>query len=179
MARRGKLLSRITLAYNTGEGLASIVAGTLAGSIALVGFGIDSVIEVISSTASLWRLHSDHDEARRERSERMALQVVGWCFLALAAYIALDAGHALYDHEIPRWQDRPPSGSFASSSKSNGRRNPDARTAMSAQLVEWYLVPHSVRAGLYLVVYFNCPAWARANRQQVLCLDRSSAFATK
>jgi divalent metal cation (Fe/Co/Zn/Cd) transporter len=100
-ARRGKRLSRITLAYNTGEGIASIVAGILAGSIALVGFGIDSVIEVISSAASLWRLHSDADPARRARSERTALQVVGWCFLALAAYIALEAGHALYAHEIP------------------------------------------------------------------------------
>ena len=52
-ARRGTLLSRITLVYNTGECVAALIAGLLAGSIALVSFGMDSVIEVISSAASL------------------------------------------------------------------------------------------------------------------------------
>ena len=99
--RRGKLLSRITLVYNTGEGLAAIVAGLLAGSIALVGFGVDSVIEVVSSVAALWRLHSDADPARRAHSERSALRIIGACFLALAAYIVVDAGHALLTREVP------------------------------------------------------------------------------
>ena len=58
-AARGKRLSRITLAYNSAEGVAAIVAGLLAGSVALVGFGFDSVIEVASSLAALFRLHRD------------------------------------------------------------------------------------------------------------------------
>lgn len=99
--RRGKLLSRLTLAYNTAEGIAALVAGLLAGSIALVGFGIDSVIEVISSITSLWRLHSEKDSAHLARSERIALRIIGSCFLALGAYIAIDAIHALLAHSAP------------------------------------------------------------------------------
>ena len=73
----------------------------VAGSIALVGFGADSVIEVTSSVAALFRLHRDVDPARREHAERIAVRVVGWSFLALAAYIVVDAGHALIVHEVP------------------------------------------------------------------------------
>ena len=98
-ARHGQLLSRITLAYNIAEGIASLMAGLLAGSVALVGFGIDSVIEVISSVASLWRLRSDADPERRLHSERLALRIIGTCFLALAVYIVADAGHALAARE--------------------------------------------------------------------------------
>ena len=88
-ARRGLLLSRVTLAYNIGEGIAALVVGVLAGSVALVGFGIDSVIEVISSVASLWRLRNDADPVRRLHSERLALRIIGACFLALAVYIVV------------------------------------------------------------------------------------------
>jgi hypothetical protein len=62
LVRRGQVLSRLTLAYNSLEAVASIIAGMLAGSISLVGFGIDSVIEVSSSVAALWRLRADIDE---------------------------------------------------------------------------------------------------------------------
>jgi divalent metal cation (Fe/Co/Zn/Cd) transporter len=95
------VLSRITLAYNAIEGILSIGAGLLAGSIALVGFGVDSVIEVASSVASLFRLRRDADVARRAHAERLTLRIVGWSFLALAAYVAVDAGHALYGREVP------------------------------------------------------------------------------
>jgi divalent metal cation (Fe/Co/Zn/Cd) transporter len=101
VARRGTLLSRLTLAYNALEGVLSIGAGVLAGSVALVGFGIDSVIEVVSSLASLFRLHQDVDAVRRERAERIAVRVVGISLLALAVYVAIDAGHALYARERP------------------------------------------------------------------------------
>jgi divalent metal cation (Fe/Co/Zn/Cd) transporter len=100
--RRGIMLSRLTLAYNAAEGIAALVAGGLAGSIALVGFGVDSVIEVVSSVASLWRLHSDLDPTRRAAAERRTRQIIGMSFLALALYIAHGAAHALLDHEIPR-----------------------------------------------------------------------------
>ena len=102
VARRGQLLSRITLLYNAGEGIAALVTGMLAGSIALVGFGVDSVIEVISSAASLWRLRHDADPIHRARSERIALRIIGACFVALAVYILIDAGHALIAHEVPK-----------------------------------------------------------------------------
>jgi hypothetical protein len=65
--RRVKRLEYATVGYNILEGLASIGAGMVAGSIALVGFEFDSTIEVISGAALPWRLHSDTDDARRER----------------------------------------------------------------------------------------------------------------
>jgi divalent metal cation (Fe/Co/Zn/Cd) transporter len=100
-ARRGRWLSLATLVYNIGEGLAALFVGVTAGSVALLGFGIDSVIEVISSVASLWRLRSDADPVGRIHSERIALRTIGACFLALAVYILGDAGHALVAREVP------------------------------------------------------------------------------
>ena len=102
LVRRGQWFSRVTLLYNTGEGIAAIVTGLMAGSVALVGFGIDSVIEVISSGAALWRLRSDVDEARRKHAERVSLRVIGSCFLALSAYIVADAVRSLWLHEVPQ-----------------------------------------------------------------------------
>ena len=102
LVRRGQSLSRITLGYNTAEGLAAIITGVLAGSIALVGFGIDSVIEVISSAAALWRLRSDADSHERARAERVSHRIIGACFIGLALYITIDAAHGLLTREIPR-----------------------------------------------------------------------------
>jgi len=99
--RRGKRLEHFTIGYNALEGLASIVAGVFAGSIALVGFGVDSIIEVTSAIALLVRLHADADHARRERSERITLRIVGICFLSLAAYIAFDSINALIHRALP------------------------------------------------------------------------------
>jgi divalent metal cation (Fe/Co/Zn/Cd) transporter len=101
LVRRSQWYSRITLLYNSLEGIVSIGAGLMAGSVALVGFGMDSVIEVVTSLAALWRLRGDADVAQREHSERIALRVIGTCFLALACYIVADAGHALYSHAMP------------------------------------------------------------------------------
>ena len=101
LVRRGQLYSRITLGYNALEGILAIGAGVMAGSIALVGFGADSVIEVTSSVASLFRLHRDADPVHRATAERITVRVVGWSFLTLAAYIVVDAGHALLKHDVP------------------------------------------------------------------------------
>lgn len=101
LVRRGLLLNYATLAYNCLEGLIAIGAGVVAGSIALVGFGLDSLIEVSASGAAIWRLHSDHDAERRARAEHVALRVIGALFLALAAYVAADAAHALAAREAP------------------------------------------------------------------------------
>jgi len=101
LVRRGRWPSRITVGYNTAEAVASIVAGAMAGSVSLFGFGIDSMIEVASGAASLWRLQSDRDVDERERSERLALRIVGLCFIALAIYVAIDATLALVKRELP------------------------------------------------------------------------------
>jgi divalent metal cation (Fe/Co/Zn/Cd) transporter len=101
MVRRGQWLSWLTLGYNTLEGILAIGAGALAGSIALVGFGFDSVIEVSASVAALWRLNADVDPIERERAERLALKIVGILFLALGIYVTWDAATALVKRERP------------------------------------------------------------------------------
>jgi divalent metal cation (Fe/Co/Zn/Cd) transporter len=101
-ARRGRHLEYITLAWNSAEGIAALVAGLLAGSIALVGFGLDSVIEISSGAVLLWRLRAEGDAERREHAERRAQRLVGICFLALAAYVAYDSVKGLVGHETPR-----------------------------------------------------------------------------
>lgn len=100
---RGRRLEYVTVGWNSLEALASIVAGVLAGSIALVGFGLDSVIETSSGAAMLWRLGHRHEQSAesRERAERIALRVIGLSFLALALYVLVDAVHSLWTREAP------------------------------------------------------------------------------
>jgi divalent metal cation (Fe/Co/Zn/Cd) transporter len=99
LVRRGQRLSIATIVYNALEGIGAIVAGALAGSISLVGFGVDSIIEVGSGGAALWRLHADVDPERRARVETAAQRMIGASFLALAAYIAYDAVDSLRHHQ--------------------------------------------------------------------------------
>lgn len=101
LVRRGLSLSYITLAYNSLEGIIAIAAGIVAGSIALVGFGADSLIELAASAAAIWRLHSDLDPGRRQRAERVSLRLIGISFLSLAAYVAADAVKSLIAREVP------------------------------------------------------------------------------
>jgi divalent metal cation (Fe/Co/Zn/Cd) transporter len=101
LVRRGQRLEYFTIGYNSLEGLLSIVAGLIAGSDSLVGFGLDSAIEVASGTALLWRLHHDLNPTRREQVERTVLRIVGGCFIALAAYIVYECGSTLLRHEAP------------------------------------------------------------------------------
>lgn len=93
--RRGRLLEYITIIWNSLEGIVAIGAGIVAGSIALVGFGVDSVIEVSSGAIILWRLVSG------EHREQLALKLVGISFLALATYVAFDAVKSLVYREPP------------------------------------------------------------------------------
>jgi hypothetical protein len=85
--RRGQWLEYFTVAYNSAEGLVSIVAGLMAGSVSLIGFGLDSLIEVTSGSALLWRLHHNLNLSRREEVERTTLRIVGGRLIALALYI--------------------------------------------------------------------------------------------
>ncbi len=99
--KRGVWLEWFTIGYNSLEGLIALAAGFLAGSIALVGFGFDSVIEVTSGAALLWRLRSDTQEHGREKIEAAALRIVGICFLALAAYVGYEGIRSLALREPP------------------------------------------------------------------------------
>jgi divalent metal cation (Fe/Co/Zn/Cd) transporter len=101
LVRRGILLSYATVGYNSLEAIGSLVAGFLAGSVALVGFGIDSVIEVTASLAAQWRLRSDVTLTRRERAEFLTHRIVGFCFIALAIYVLFDAVSTLVRREEP------------------------------------------------------------------------------
>ena len=99
LVQRGRTLEYFTVAYNSAEGLISLVAGLIAGSVSLVGFGLDSLIEVTSGVALLWRLHHDLNESRREAVERITLRIVGWCFIALAFYVTFDSCWTLVRRE--------------------------------------------------------------------------------
>jgi divalent metal cation (Fe/Co/Zn/Cd) transporter len=96
--RHGRKLEYFTIGWNLMEAGVAIGAGWFAGSIALVGFGVDSLIESLSGSVLLWRLSSlAHDESR----EKIALKLVGISFLILAAYVAFEAIKSLIVHEPP------------------------------------------------------------------------------
>lgn len=99
--RHGIRLEYWTVAWNLAEAGVAIAASLRAGSIALLSFGLDSLIEVSSGLVILWRLHSDSDAAKRERVEFIAARAVSVCFVTLALYIAVDGGHALWSGRAP------------------------------------------------------------------------------
>lgn len=106
VVRRARKLEYFTIAWNAVEGLVAVGAGAIAGSISLVGFGIDSFIEVTSGSILLWRMSVDADEHRRAANEKRALRFVGVCFLLVAAYVAFESVADLWlrrapEHSIP------------------------------------------------------------------------------
>jgi divalent metal cation (Fe/Co/Zn/Cd) transporter len=96
---RGRRLEYLTIAWNGFEAAVALISGVIAGSVALIGFGLDSVIETTSAVILLWRLRSDRKAEQRERSEHVARRLVGGCFLLLAAYVALESVRALWTRE--------------------------------------------------------------------------------
>jgi divalent metal cation (Fe/Co/Zn/Cd) transporter len=106
LVRRALWLVGATLAYNVIEAVIAVWAGTEADSIALLGFGLDSVIECAAAAVLLWRLWVEtgsHDAERIEKAERRAHRFVGLTFLALAAYVVVQAALNL------AWGERPES----------------------------------------------------------------------
>src|SRR5437016_14328695 len=87
VVRRGRRLEYFTIAWNSLEGLIALTAGVIAGSISLVGFGVDSFVEVTSGATLLWRMSVDADAESRERNEHLSLKIVGICLLALTIVI--------------------------------------------------------------------------------------------
>lgn len=101
LVRRGRWLEYFTIIYNSLEGIIAVSAGVIAGSIALVSFGFDSLIEVTSGAVLLWRLHTDVDKESRERVEAISLRIVGVCFVILAVYVSYDSINSLINREAP------------------------------------------------------------------------------
>jgi divalent metal cation (Fe/Co/Zn/Cd) transporter len=96
LVARGRRLEYLTIAWNSFEAAVALISGILAGSVALVGFGLDSVIETASAAILLWRLGVDHNVDHREDAERSARRAVGICFLLLAIYVAAESIRALW-----------------------------------------------------------------------------------
>jgi cation diffusion facilitator family transporter len=102
--RRALRLEYFTVGWNIIEAVVAIAAGIVAGSVALIGFGFDSAIEVISGAGLLWRLRKAGPHAtvsEESQAERRALYVVAATFFLLAAYITYDAMSALIQQEEP------------------------------------------------------------------------------
>jgi divalent metal cation (Fe/Co/Zn/Cd) transporter len=100
--KRGIHLECLTIVWNLLEGTIAIVSGAVAGSIALVGFGVDSLIETFSGAILLWRFRAERSGQRIEILERRALRLVGMSFLLLAAYVAFDSAKTLLTRGEPR-----------------------------------------------------------------------------
>lgn len=103
LVARGRRLEYLTIAWNAFEAMVALIAGLMAGSVALVGFGLDSVIETMSAGILVWRLRAVEDAEGRERT---AGRLVGICFLLLAVYVTAESIRALWmraqsEHSLP------------------------------------------------------------------------------
>lgn len=105
MLGRGLRLEYLTVGWNIAEGVIAVGAGVAAGSIALIGFGVDSFVETISGAVLIWRLRVEAgghaDEERIEHVERRAARLVAVSFLILAAYVAFEAVRTLVAGDRP------------------------------------------------------------------------------
>lgn len=97
LGRRAQLLAGASVTYNVVEGVVAVSAGLVAGSVALVGFGLDSAVEVSSGLVVLWQFRSRLPESRELR----ALRLIAASFFALAAYVALESVRALVTASVP------------------------------------------------------------------------------
>ena len=132
-AERGRLVARVrrleyfTLAWNGFEAAVALISGMVAGSVALVSFGLDSVIETASAGLLLWRFRADADAERRERSELTARRLVGVCFLLLAGYVAVESGRALWIRALPERSLRSRAVCRRARQRTAPRRHPSGR----------------------------------------------------
>lgn len=98
LTRRIRLFVAATITYNVIEAVVALSAGTLASSSALIGFGLDSIIEVASAAAVAWQFTGANPAAR----EKTALRIIAWSFFGLAAYVSFDAVGALLGAAEPK-----------------------------------------------------------------------------
>ncbi|GAB2463275.1 divalent metal cation (Fe/Co/Zn/Cd) transporter [Conyzicola lurida] len=103
LQRRIRIIVGITIAYNVVEAIVALAAGSVASSAALIGFGLDSLVEVLSAAAVAWQFSAPDPEKR----ERAALRVIAFSFFGLAAYVVVDAALSLFG---PRGAEHSPVG---------------------------------------------------------------------
>lgn len=102
LARTGRILAWITIAWNAIEGVAAVAAGIVAGSIALVGFGVDSYVEVFAGVVILWRLAQERQgEDVSEAAERRAVRLIAATFFALSVGIGVESLRKLATNTRP------------------------------------------------------------------------------
>ncbi|GAA1142760.1 cation transporter [Kribbella jejuensis] len=97
LGRRARLLAAASVAYNVIEAVVAVSSGMIAGSVALVGFGLDSVVEVSSGLIILWQFRHPLPESR----ERKALRMLAFSFFTLAAYVGFESVRALVSGSHP------------------------------------------------------------------------------
>jgi divalent metal cation (Fe/Co/Zn/Cd) transporter len=97
----GKHLEYFTIIWHLLEGAISLVAGLVSGSLSLVGFGVDSLIELSSGVAVWWRMAVDDKVEHRERNEKLALQLIGASFIALAGYLIFESVVSFVKQKAP------------------------------------------------------------------------------
>lgn len=101
LAKRGKRLAWLTIGWNSLEAVIALVAGAIAGSVALTGFGVDSLIELTAGGAAIWRLHHDAEPVARQRAELLTRRIIGAAFLGLALYVGWEAVESLRSRRAP------------------------------------------------------------------------------
>src|SRR5690348_9836458 len=94
--KRALLLEYLTIAWNIFEGITSVILGLLTGSIALVAYGLESSVEVFSSSVVVWQLKSSHT-----KHERIALKLIGYAYLVVSAYIFINAIQSILAEHHP------------------------------------------------------------------------------
>ena len=99
--RRAVILNRVTLGYNAAEAVIALTAGVLAGSISLVGFGLDSVVEVSASLVLMWRLAAERRDGCTQETDARATKAVALSFAALAGYVGIEAFRQLLSGDAP------------------------------------------------------------------------------
>lgn len=102
LLRTALALGYFTVAYNVVEGVIAVTAGVMAGSSALVGFGLDSSVESLSAVVLIWRLRVERsDPERAEHVEHRAVRLIGATFFILAAYVGFEAVQSLLSRSEP------------------------------------------------------------------------------
>ena len=99
--RKAHVLNRITIGYNAVEGVVAVLAGIAAGSVSLIGFGLDSAVEVSTSLVLAWRLHQERLGGCRADDDRRATRAIALCFAALALWVGYEAVTQLVEREEP------------------------------------------------------------------------------
>ena len=97
LRRRIRFIVAFTIAYNVIEAIIALAAGSVASSAALIGFGLDSIVEVLSAAAVAWQFAAPDPEVR----EKTALRIIAISFFGLAAYVTVDAALSLVGFREP------------------------------------------------------------------------------